>query len=113
MDKEQYWSIIETAKDNVMKWSHKQKIPIYRIDYAATFEEWDNSIGIFVFFKNEQQRIMSDTTGFNKIIKKYYKAVLGELNYPFEKYPHLIFTFSSDENVEKYYEGSYFKRQDN
>ena len=113
MEKKQYWSIIETAKDNVIAWSHKQKIPINRIDYAATFEEWDNSIGIFVYFKNERQRIMSDTMGFNKIIKKYYKTVLGELHYPFEKYPNLIFTFGSDENVEKYYEGCYFKKLNN
>ncbi|OXM84983.1 hypothetical protein [Paenibacillus rigui] len=78
------------------------------MEYVATFEKWDNSIGVYVFFNCESEKNTADETGKFQMIKQEHLHLLERYNYPFDKYPNVNFIFDSQENVVKNYEGSYF-----
>jgi hypothetical protein len=110
MSENKYWNIIEEAEIFVMKWAENQGTPLYKIEYVATFEKWDNGIGVYIFFESEEEKYKAQNINFFERIKQYYLSILKELKYPFNKFPEIIFFYDSDENVKKNYEGTYFYR---
>ena len=110
MDKERCFAIIEEVNSTIMSWANEKAISIHRIENVATFENWDNGIGVYVFYLDDEQKEESDIQGYNSKIKQQYLDLLKNLGYPFDKFPNAIFYFDSHENVIKNYEGSYFYR---
>ena len=104
------WNIINKAEVSTIEWSKEKGNPIFKIEFVATFEDWDNGIGVYIFFRNDKDKEKSESTGFHIKIKQYYLHLLEEFTYPFDKFPYVIFIFDSDENVRRKYEGSYFFR---
>jgi len=104
------WDIIDKAKVSILEWAKDQGSPIFRIEYVATFEDWDNGIEVIVFFDKDAEKYRVENTCFIIKIREHYLHLLEELKYPFDKFPRITFLFDSDENVKKNYEGSYFYR---
>lgn len=104
------WDIIDEAKVSIIEWAKDQGALIYRIEYVATFEDWDNGIEVYIFFRSDEEKEKLASTDFFSILKQHYLQLLGNLKYPFVKFPNIAFIFDSDENVVRNYEGSYFYR---
>jgi hypothetical protein len=108
--KDKYYELIEQAEELTLQWAIGQGIPLYKIDCVVVFEEWSNGIGVYIFFENEEDRLMAQEKGILKEIENYHSGILREMGYPFNKYPEVNYIFDSDENVRKNYEGNYFFR---
>jgi len=104
------WSIIDQAKERLLRFGPAAGIQIHSIHYVATFEEWDDGIGVWVFFPTDRELAEHTGSATTKTLEDEYLKVLRELNYPFHKFPRVTFVFDSDENVQRNYEGSYFYR---
>lgn len=110
MSNKKCWDIIDKARIRTIEWANEEGNPIFRIEYVATFESWDNGIEVYVFYRNEEHREKLENGGFNNKIKEHYLLLLEEYKYPFDKFSNVKFFFDSDENIKKNYEGSYFFR---
>jgi len=104
------FEIIELAKQNLLRWAKEKSLPIHGIEFVATFEEWDDGIGVWVFYENESDLGEGNENGISKRIKTKYLSLLKEYNYPFKKFPKVGFEFDSHENVVKNFQGNYFYR---
>ncbi len=106
--KSEYNKSVTRTETEFINWCENQEIKIFKIHYVITWEEWSDGIGVYIFVKtNEELEKIED--------KKYqlenkYKEFLEKNNYPFNKFPNVVFEFDSDENVENNYEGNYFYR---
>jgi len=90
--------------------STKTLTPIYNIEYVCTFEEWDDSISVYIFFADNELKKQALSSGVVDMLKEKYICYLKTHNYPFDKFPKVFFEIDSHENVLKNYEGSYFYR---
>jgi hypothetical protein len=104
------WSIIETAKQELVKVASVHGISIHSLHYVATFEDWDQGIDVWVFFKDDSDLRQHKESGATSTLEAAYLRILRRLSYPFEKFPDVRFHYDSDENVRLRYEGSYFNR---
>jgi hypothetical protein len=110
MIKERCFTLIDEVNSSILSWAKEKGISIFRIENVATFENWDNGIGVYIFYPNDEYKEKSDSQGFNSQIEKQYLDLLKILGYPFDKFPNVTFYFDSHENVINNYEGSYFYR---
>ena len=104
------WTIINQAKERLIGFGAGAGLRIHSVHYVATFAAWDDGIGVWMFFPTDRDLEEYTTSGVTKTLKAEYLKILHELNYPFDKFPKVVFTFDSDENVQRNYEGSYFYR---
>ena len=104
------WESILAARDAVFSWAAGQQIPLYRIEFVATFAEWDHGIGVFVFYETRAQLVAAEASGANRRLKMFFLDELEAANYPFAEFPDVSFEFDSHENVVRNFKGSYFYR---
>jgi hypothetical protein len=104
------FNAITAAKEWVLAWAHQTGIPIHTIEYVATFQDWDDGIGVWVFYETERDLAERTENDGNERVKERLLAALSEVGYPFARFPNVVFEFDSHENVLRNYEGSYFYR---
>jgi len=80
------------------------------VEYVATFEKWDDGMGVWIFFPTDADLKEYTESGVTQGIEADFRDILKQLKYPFRKFPRVGFVFDSDENVQKNYKGSYFYR---
>jgi len=85
-------------------------IPLHEVHITATFEKWDDGIGVWIFFPTDDDLKEHTRKGATEEIESDFRNILMQLKYPFKRFPRIGFVFDSDENVQKNYEGSYFYR---
>jgi len=104
------WSIIETARQELIRFAIARGIRIHSVHYVATFEAWDSGIEVWIFFQTDSDLREHKEANATKSLEAEYLRILRQLDYPFERFPDVGFHFDSDENVRQNYEGSYFDR---
>ena len=109
MNKPNYNQAVEKADRAFEKWCSKNRIPLHKIEHVITWEDWDDGIGVYFFLQNISD-VEELQEGQAEKMKNIYIEQLRNNNYPFEKFPNVVFEIDSDENVRKNYEGNYFYR---
>ncbi len=104
------WQIVGRAKQRLLELESDKGISIHEVDIVASFESWDDGMGVWVFFPTDEDLKRHSGDGTTEAIERDFRNLLKELKYPFRRFPRLGFVFDSDENVQKNYEGSYFYR---
>ena len=107
--KDDYNNSVKKTDIELQDWCQTRGIKIFRIEHVITWEDWDDGIGVYIFTKtNKELNNLSEK--YIENLKSEYLNGLKRNNYPFDKFPNVVFEFDSDENVRKNYEGSYFYR---
>ncbi|SFH25796.1 hypothetical protein SAMN05421739_108112 [Pontibacter chinhatensis] len=107
--KDSYNNSISKTDIIFFDWCETNGIPIFKIHHVVTWEDWDNGIGIYFFTKtNRELKDLSEVE--MEELKMKYLEFLNINNYPFSKFPNVVFEFDSDQNVTENYEGNYFYR---
>ena len=104
------WDIITRARAMLLELEASKGITIHEVQFTATFEKWDDGIGVWIFFPTDADLSEHDQRGTTGEIEVDFRNILKQLRYPFRRFPRVGFVFDSDENVQKNYEGSYFYR---
>lgn len=104
------YQILEDAKQELIDWVKEKALPIHKVDYVSAFEEWNDSLGVWVFYDTDLSLKESNANGVSSRVKDKYQEILTMHSYPFSEFPKISFEFDSHENVMKNYEGSYFYR---
>jgi hypothetical protein len=107
---QQGWKPIENARGRFIEWASTLGVVVFRVEFVATFEPWDDGIGVYVFFKDDAALSDAKHRGFLDVSKEAFLTILREEGYPFPTHPMVKFEFDSDENVRKNFSGSYFYR---
>jgi hypothetical protein len=105
----QGWVSLKSAEKAFRAWMASKSIPVERIEYVATFEDWDTNTEVYVFFPTNADLERHKTDGAIQEIEAHYRQLLSDAHYPFDRWP-VVFLFDSHENVLKNYEGNYFYR---
>lgn len=100
---------VSTADRFFRDWCAANDIPLHGIRHVATWEDWDDGMGVYVFLETISQRDRLTPDAITEMQERYL-AFLRESGYPFQNFPNVAFEFDSDENVQKNYAGSYFNR---
>ena len=109
MNKNDYDRLVALADQAFRDWCSSNDVPLLGIQYVITWEDWDDGIGVYVFMETMSQRDRLSPEEIDEM-KRRYLSFLREFEYPFDKFPNVVFEFDSDENVRKNYAGSYFYR---
>ena len=104
------WGIISRAREALLELEASKGISIHEVLVNATFEKWDDGIGVWIFFPSDDDLKQHAKSGAIEAIEADFRNILKQLKYPFRRFPRVGFVFDSDENVQKNYEGSYFYR---
>ncbi len=104
------WDIITRAEEMLLELERAKGISIHHIEFVATFEKWDDGMGVWIFFPTDADLREYSESGVTNRIEAEFRGMLKQLKYPFRKFPRVGFVFDSDENVQKNFEGSYFYR---
>jgi len=109
MSRDNYNRSVESANKAFTRWCATRNIPLHGIQHVITWEDWDDGIGVYIFLHTIDQieGLRSDEI---EEMKNRYLEYLRKFDYPFDKFPKVVFEFDSDENVRKNYAGSYFYR---
>ena len=103
------YDAIERAKLGLLAWAKEAGIPIRALEYVATFESWDDGIGVWIFYETNADLESAKVTS-NGLVRERLLAELRAANYPFKDFPEISFEFDSHENVEANYQGNYYYR---
>jgi hypothetical protein len=110
MDRKQKYNLsVQNADAGFTKWCSEKDIPLFKLHHVITWEDWDNGIGVYIFL-DKQSDVRKLKNNQIEEIKSKYMDLLKEHDYPFDKFPNVIFEIDSDENVRKNYSGNYFFR---
>ena len=105
-----HFAILRDTEEKCLLWARQVGVSIHRLESVATFEDWDESAHIWVFFPTDEDLQTQKQSGFTKLLEARYRELLSGAGYDFESFPHLSFGFDSDQNVQEHFEGSYFYR---
>jgi hypothetical protein len=103
------WASLKRARKRFRAWARSEGIPVERVEHVATFEDWDTSSAVVIFFKTDSDLQRLKAEGRLEAIESRYRQCLADARYPSERFPVLL-EFDSHENVVKNYQGSYFCR---
>ena len=101
---------LEKAKEKALAWAGQRRVPLHAIEYVATFEEWDDGVGVWIFYATDADLKRGSIDGTNAQIQERLLEELRTANYPFSSFPRVAFEFDSNENVVRNFEGNYFYR---
>lgn len=101
---------LDPARRAVLSWAASQHIPLHSIEFVATFEDWDDGIGVWVFYETNAQLEQGFGDGTSERVKARVVEELRSASYPFAEFPNLVFEFDSHENVVLNFQGNYFYR---
>jgi hypothetical protein len=103
---------IERALSDVLNDMKMRGINVRHTEVVTTSEEWDESLGIWFFFEDddelEKYRLDSTTGTIEALFNDRLEA--AKKSYTFSKLPTVVVEFDSYENVLRNYQGSYFLR---
>src|SRR4051812_37165919 len=105
----QGWAALKTAESSFRSWTTASGIAVERVEHVATFEDWDKSTEIYIFFPTDADLERHSEVGTLQLAEARYRELLCDTDYPSERFP-VHFFFDSHENVVKNYQGSYFYR---
>jgi hypothetical protein len=102
---------IEQALTEVIVEARSKGKPIHT-ETVTTSEEWDDTLGIWLFYESDAEAQAHRKDGTNEWIEKKFVEELDarKLSFGFSKLPTISFMFDSAENVKKNYQGSYYLR---
>ncbi|EAS19578.1 hypothetical protein BBFL7_00124 [Flavobacteria bacterium BBFL7] len=107
--KDNYNKSIKKTDQEFINSCKKNGVLIFRIEHVITWEEWDDGMGVYLFTKtNDELKELNKKDIEN--LKTEYLSGLKRNDYPFDKFPNVVFDFDSDQNVQENFEGSYFYR---
>ena len=101
---------IECARTRLLNWAEAKKIPINRVEIVASFQDWDDGIGVWVFYEHDADVTERNENGSSNEIESKLLGYLDDCEYPYGKFPNVVFVFDSHENVQKNFGGNYFYR---
>ena len=101
---------LERARQEVELWASFRKLPLHRIEFVATFEDWDDGVGVWVFLTTDADLRRAKTENLTGELSEVMLTALREADYPFDTHPKVVFEYDSHENVKLNYQGSYFYR---
>jgi hypothetical protein len=105
-DHKQGWEALKQAKQAFTAWARSRGVTVERIEHVATFEPWDKSTEIHIFFlaDSDLQRFKAEGTLLQ--IEQKYRELLSDAQYRQDRWP-VVFQFDTHENVVKNYKGNY------
>ena len=106
MDKKNFkqWDYLKKAIPRIIHWSKKNNCRIYRIHCIP---HSGISVDICIFYKTDKELIIYKESNIIDLTKEAVMNILTEICYVEEFNDNVIFTFDSDENVQKNYQGNY------
>ena len=104
------WRSLNALRPRVSEWSETLGFPLHRVDFVATFEEWDDGIAVYFFFADNATLARARQGRFSAIAMTKVREILEEEGYPLARFPQISLEIDSHENVVRNFEGSYFYR---
>ena len=106
MDKKNFkqWDYLKKAIPRIIHWTKKNNCRIYRIHCIP---HSGISVDICIFYKTDKELIIYKESNIIDLTKEAVMNILTEIGYVEEFNDNVIFTFDSDENVQKNYQGNY------
>ncbi|GAC1327689.1 MAG: hypothetical protein NVSMB28_24460 [Collimonas sp.] len=106
------FAAIEQAMGEVIIKVRARGIRLRNAEFVTTSEEWDDSLGVLIFYENDSDIVAYEKDGTTDMIKLKFLEELAasKLQFSFSELPEMDFVFDSHENVVKNYDGSYFLR---
>lgn len=103
---------IEQALSDVLNDMKVRGIRVRHTEVVTTSEEWDDALGIWFFFEDDDELAKCRLDGTTATIETLFNDRLDAAKkpYSFSKLPTVVFEFDSHENVLRNYQGSYFLR---
>ena len=98
------WDYLKKAIPRIIHWSKKNNCRIYRIHCIP---HSGISVDICIFYKTDKELIIYKESNIIDLTKEAVMNILTEIGYVEEFNDNVIFTFDSDENVQKNYQGNY------
>ena len=94
--KDDYNKSVKKTDNEFIVGCQSKGITIFRIAHVITWEDWDDGIGVYIFTKtNKELKELSESDMEN--LKVEYLSGLKRNNYPFDKFPNVVFEFDSDQ----------------
>ena len=103
-------SHVNKIKDLTISWAKSVDIKLHNIQTVVPFVLTDKSLGVWLFFDNDQLVQTYNKNGVTDNVKQKYLDFLKNDNYPADYLAQVTFFVDSHENVVKNFEGSYFYR---
>jgi hypothetical protein len=106
------FAAIEHAMEEVIEEIRAREIRLKTVEFVTTSEEWDDSLGVLIFYENDSDIVTYNGDGTTEAIKTKFldELVATKTRFLFSELPKINFAFDSHENVVKNFEGSYFLR---
>ena len=103
---------IEQALSDVVDDMKARGVRVRHTEVVTTSDEWDDSLGIWFFFEDDDELAKCRLDGTTQTIEVLFKdrLELAKDPYSFSMLPTVVFEFDSHENVLRNYQGSYFLR---
>ncbi len=103
---------IEQALSDVLDAMKVRGVRVRHTEVVTTSEEWDETLGIWLFFEDNSELAKCRMDGTTVAIETLFNDRLEAAKnpYSFSKLPTVVFEFDSHENVLRNYQGNYFLR---
>ena len=105
-----HFDYIEKAEQLTFEWTKVNNIKLFKIEFIVPFVLTDITLQVWLFFDTDKTMSEYETNGTTQLVKQKYLDSLIQLDYPKNYLSEVNFIIDTDENVQKNYNGSYFKR---
>ena len=106
-EEQKQWKIIAPARDELLKWAKKEKIPLFRVDLLPVP---GIALQVFAYFRTENELKLAKEKGQFESIRQKYLSLLKIQNYMKLFGKKVFFAFDSDQNIQEKYKGNYGSR---
>jgi hypothetical protein len=88
-----------------------KNIPL-KVEFVTTSEEWDDLLGVWIFYETQADVTKYEIDGTTEFIKLAFvnELAVSKSRFSFSELPKTNFVLDSRENVDKNFKGSYFLR---
>jgi hypothetical protein len=101
------WDIIEKGKEKLLEWSKENNAHIFTVHFVPI---GFSPLEVYIFYENDIDIVQNEKNGVTDNVKRVFLETISDMNYMKIFDDNITFTFDSNENVIKNYQGSYFFR---
>jgi hypothetical protein len=107
-ERRRQFDLLEVARTRVIEWSRAEEIPMEHVEFIVPFVTTDFSVRTVFFYRTRGQVNAREGDGSSGRLCERFKDALREAGYPEEWMGLVRCSFASKQEVDEYYEGSYF-----
>lgn len=104
------FSLIELSRERLLEHAEQEGLPLHRVEFVVPFGNEDFDLEVWLFYEKNRDVRRLKRAGTLDALQRHFITILRDLDYPQEWLASVRFQTDSHQNVERNYEGSYFKR---